>query len=142
MFLFGFTEYEQIIEIGEKALTNDISKYLIYQGLKSCRGICKAKAQHLELEEAIWSAKSSFGYIFWLQSDLKVCLRQIKRRKVGHIHQSVKQVINSGKGIFISDCQLIESPVINTHPQCTIGFRGKQYWSAIGTGRFNETFLP
>ena len=64
-------------------------------------------------------------------SELMITRSEVYVWKITNTMKLVKQVINTGNGIFILNCDLVQLPIVDAHLERTIFLLHEQYWCTL-----------
>ena len=110
--------------------------------VRECRGrIGETKGDDIELEMAIATTKSRFMSMRLIYALLMVSGDQVELGEVTGTSEPIDELVDTRERmpVFLGDP--IETPIVDTHPERTVGFLDKEDWSAIWRGaRFDELF--
>jgi hypothetical protein len=119
MGLPSFAIDENIIKENQAKMTQERTKDMIHETLKSGGSIREAEWHNQELIVTLMSYECSLGNVFLLHMNLVVSRTDIKFGKILSTTQFIQKVINDKNGKFVFDCEFVEGAKIRTHAPST-----------------------
>ena len=96
--------------------------------LKLCRSIREAKWHYSALKMTVSGPEGSLPFICLFYRDLVVARLLINITEVFGPHELIKEVVDLGNRVSVSDCDFIQSPVINAKPPGYICLLDQHDW--------------
>jgi hypothetical protein len=120
MFFLAFGIDENIIDKDHDKFIELLHEHEVHEIHEVGWGIRETKRHYQELVKTITSGESGFRNVTRMNFDLMIARTKVSIREDSGSSQWNKKNINSGKRVFIHDCDCIERSVIHTHSQATI----------------------
>jgi len=108
---------------------------VVHQLLECSRGIAQAKEHNEGFEETELGEEGSFPLVSLLDANIVEAPADVKfRENLGSTH-SVKNIVNSRKGILVSDCVRVEPSVVLNGAFFSVLFGNKEEGGSVGGSR-------
>ena len=131
-------EDKNVIKVYQYKIVQFILKQHVHHLLKSRRCIRNSKGHYHKLELTSLRLECCLRNIIFFHGYLMIARGQVQSREMPGLSQTVQQIINTGKGISVTDCLSIESTVVHAHSPSSILFRNEQDRRTIrASGRSN-----
>ena len=99
---------------------------IIHQSLKCGKSVGEAKGHEKELKMPMVRSKCRFLYI-WHYTNLVIPESQVYLREKFGSMQFIQELINNLNWEFIFDCELVQGPIVHTHPPRPILFLNQDH---------------
>jgi len=120
--------HKNVIKVHNGKLSYDRPKHLIHKSHEGARCISQTKRHDKPPIKATLGFKSRLPLIPLKDSNLVIATSKINLRKDGASTKFIKYVPQPWNGTMVFDCDLIDSPTINTNSHTLIFLRQKHGW--------------
>ena len=119
---------EDIINKDDNEQVQVLFENSIHQIHERCRSINSRNDNNNKFMLTIPSSKGCFWNVTISDFELMITRSEVYLCKMASTLNLVKQVINSGDGILILDCDLVQLSIANVHSEGTIFILYEQHW--------------
>jgi hypothetical protein len=103
----GFSEDEGVIQIHRHKRIGEMPQDIFHHPHEICKGFFQAKGNDKPFKKALFGLEGSLPYIGLLYCDLVVARLQINLTEVFGPIELVKEIINLGNWVLVSECDFI-----------------------------------
>ena len=120
---------EDFIQIHHHKIISERSRDIIHHPHESWWGICQAKGHDQPFKKAFLWLEGSLPYICLFYQDVVVARLKINITEVFSPRELIKEVVDFGNQVPISDCDFIQSLVINAESPGSIFLLYQHDWA-------------
>jgi hypothetical protein len=103
-----------VVEENQDKAAEEGLKDIVHESLEGRWGVGKPKGHHEKLVMALISAEGSLGDVLLPHPDLMISGSEVQFRKNYCPMELIQQLIDDGYGVFVFDCFLVKSSIIDT----------------------------
>ena len=120
---------ENVIQIHQYKSNGEWSQDIVHHHHESGWSICQTKGHDQPFKKAFLWLEGSLPYICLFYQDLVVAKLQINLTEVFSPPELIKEVVDSGNRVPFSDCDFIQSPIINAKSPSSIFLLYQHDWA-------------
>jgi hypothetical protein len=123
--------HEDIIDEHHYEFVKIVHEYTIHQVHEESWRIRQTEGHNYVLIKPILGDECCLRYVRRLDPELMITWPQIYLQEHTGASQLIKQILYSGHGVLVLDCDFIQSSIIYAHSLRTILLLHKQHWGSL-----------